>query len=369
MEVSSKKEMILEEQNILFFSRTMGQGGTENVILQLCEILKPRANKIIVCSCGGIAVQKLEEMRIQHYEIPDISEKRFSKMLKIYKKLIRIIKDEQITVIHAHHRMAALYSGIAAGTGIIQVINVHNTFHDKKLLTRLAYRGKNIIAVGEMVKKNLINAYHLPDKQVEVIHNAVKPYDGGGVLLPELAKEREEGNILIGNIGRLSKQKGMEYFIEAAGLLYEKYPRAKFYIVGDGEDRKKLERMAGKLLLDGVLTFLGYRSDIQNVMMHMDFIVLSSLWEGLPLTLIEAYSVGKTVIATAVDGTPEIVTDGISGLLVEAKDAVSLAEKMKWMIENPDRRRKMEENSVRKYREDFSFGKMQDSYVRYYERL
>lgn len=86
--------MKLEEQKVLLFTRTMGQGGTENVVLQLCEILKPRVNKIIVCSSGGINVKKLNSMGIKHYLTPDIAGKNPYSMIKTIAILKGIIKRE-----------------------------------------------------------------------------------------------------------------------------------------------------------------------------------------------------------------------------------------------------------------------------------
>ncbi|WP_438434521.1 hypothetical protein [Gorillibacterium sp. sgz500922] len=77
--------MKLENQNVLFLTRSMKLGGTENVILQLCEILKPRVNKIVVCSCGGVNVERLTAMGVKHFEIPDIAEKKLSSILRIIK--------------------------------------------------------------------------------------------------------------------------------------------------------------------------------------------------------------------------------------------------------------------------------------------
>lgn len=286
--------MDLGKQNILFFTRTMMLGGTENVVLQLCEVFKPKVNKIVVCSCGGVNVEKLTEMGIKHYQIPDISSKK--DILKICRTVKQIVEKEQITVIHSHHRMAAFYTEILFGSSIIKIANAHNTFHDKKGLTKLAYRNTKLIAVGEMVKKNLVEYYGIPNEQVTVIHNAIKPFDGKISPIPLLTEYRENGYKIIGNVGRLSEQKGMEYFINAVPGVIEKFPKTKFVIVGDGEDKDKLVNMVKQMNLDEYITFLGYRSDIQNVMSQMDFIVLSSLWEGLPLTPIEAFSVGKTVV-------------------------------------------------------------------------
>ena len=112
--------------------------------------------------------------------------------------------------------------------------------------------------------------------------------------------------------------------------------------------------------------FLGYRNDIQNVINQLDFIVLSSLWEGLPLTPIEAYSVGKTVIGTAVDGTQEIIRDGVDGYLIEPRNAYQIAEKMIVLIEQPEIREKMELQATHRYQEEFSYIKLKQRYIDFY---
>ena len=97
--------MNLNEQNIMFLTRTMELGGTENVILQLCEILKSRVHKIIVCSCGGVNVRKLEDMGITHIKIPDITVKRPREIFLTIKAIRQLIRQEEITIIHSHHRI------------------------------------------------------------------------------------------------------------------------------------------------------------------------------------------------------------------------------------------------------------------------
>lgn len=358
--------MNLSEQNILLFTRTMGLGGTENVVLQLCEILKPQVHNIVVCSRGGVNEKKLDEMGIKHYTVPDITIKNPITVIKIVTKLKKIIRQEKITVIHSHHRMAAFYARVAANSNIIQIVNAHNTFYDKKTLTKIAYRKANIIAVGEQVKQNLVEYFGISADKVAVIHNAIKPFEDPVVLDAELEKARQQGYTLVGNIGRLSEQKGMEYFIKAAALVYKENPNIRFYIVGDGEDAEKLKKLTDSLLPEGILTFMGYRSDIQNVMSQMDFIVLSSLWEGLPLTPIEAFSVGKTVIATNVDGTPEIVKDGENGLLVESKDIVALSNQIQYLASNVN---KLEELSIKArdtFQKEYCFKGLIYKYTQYY---
>lgn len=362
--------MKLNEQNILFFTRTMKLGGTENVILQLCEILQPKVNKIVVCSCGGVNVKILDKMNIKHCQIEDIENKSIFTILTTAIRLKKIVKEENITVIHTHHRMAAFYVSLLRLYRQCKFINTsHNTFTNKKLLTRFSYKNASLITCGEMVKKNLVEVYKLPENQITVIHNAVKPFDGRIINDSIIEKYHDDGMIVIGNIGRLSEQKGMKYFIEAAEIISKEYRQVRFVIVGDGEKKQELKTLVNEKKLQDVVLFLGYRNDIQNIMSQLDLIVLSSLWEGLPLTPIEAYSVGKTVIGTAVDGTPEIIRDGIDGYLVEPRNSVQLAKKMNELIENPEMLVSMGINAMKRYQEEFSFDKLSNRYLYFYEEL
>lgn len=358
----------LTKQNILFFTRTMELGGTENVILQLCETFKPLVNKIVVCSCGGVNEKKLKELNIKHYTIPDIENKNPSCILTVSKMLKKIIKNENITVVHTHHRMAAFYVAFLKIYKKCLFINTsHNTFDNKVKFTRYAYKHANLVACGEMVKKNLVETFGLPEKQVTVIHNAVKPFVDQIKVDPFIKQLHDEGFYVVGNIGRLSEQKGMEYFINAIPTVKLCMSNVKFVIVGTGEDEKKLMDLVIKLDLKDDCYFLGYRSDVQNLMSQLDLVVLSSLWEGLPLTPIEAFSVGRTVVATAVDGTVEIVNDGINGYLVSPKNSLEIAEKVIDVLQNKELRNSFEKEALQTYEDDFSFNQLKKSYQNYYE--
>ena len=360
--------MHLKKENILFFTRTMELGGTENVILQLCEILQPEVRKIVVCSCGGVNVGKLDKMGIRHYRIPDIESKRPQDMLKVVKVIKYIIGCEQITVIHTHHRMAAFYVTLLGLYKKCVFLNTsHNTFYNKRYLTRVSYKKAYLIACGEMVKKNLTGFFGLPDNKIMVVHNAVKAFDSEIVCDPLINKLHENGSFIVGNIGRLSEQKGMEYFIRAIPSVTVKHPEANFLIIGSGDCEEKLKSLVAELELTDRVIFLGYRTDIQNIMSQLDLIVLSSLWEGLPLTPIEAFSVGKTIVATDVDGTIEIVEDGVSGLLVEPRHPKQIAEKINWIIEHPNEKYQMEIAGKKRFVTEFSFAVFREKYINCYK--
>lgn len=140
-------------------------------------------------------------------------------------------------------------------------------------------------------------------------------------------------------------------------------------ISGSGEDEDKLKQLSKDLRVEECLTFLGYRNDIQNLMSQLDLIVLSSLWEELPLTPIEAFSVGKTLIATAVDGTVEIVRDGIDGYLIPARNPHIIAEKIIELESDTHTMKEFEKEAIKRYTDNFSYGQLADRYKLYYENV
>ncbi len=362
--------MELSKQNILFFPRTMDSGGTENVVLQLCEIFKPLVNNIVVCSCGGENIKRLETMAIRHYVIPDIENKSPFVMIKIAKQLRRIVREEKITVIHTHHRMAAFYAAVLRLYKKCSFINTsHNTFYDKKFLTKFAYKHAGLVACGVMVKKNLVDYFGIPDEKVTVIRNAIVPFDGQITKDETIERLHSEGCFIVGNIGRLSEQKGMEYYIQALPEVLKNHPETHFLIIGTGELENSLKERAKRLNIEDNLHFLGYRKDIQNLISQLDLVVLSSLWEGLPLTPIETFSVGKTVVATAVDGTVEIIRDGENGYLIPPQNPKAIARKVIDLLEHPDCRHVMEKNGYRTFLTEFSFGVFCQKVLDYYRSI
>ena len=348
----------------------MNRGGTERVIVQISKIMQKHAGSVVVCSRGGVGVKLLEEIGVKHITIPDIRSKNPVHILRCIRTLQRIIKAEKIDVIHTHHRMAAFYATLLKWYKKYTVINTcHNVFNDKKAFNRFAYKHLHLIAVGEQVKKNVVEFYGLPSSQVTVIHNAVEPFIGEIQPVPTLQAWRKDGCVIAGYSGRLSPVKGVEYFVQAVPTVKTSVPNAKFVIVGDGEEKERLVALVKELELEEDVVFLGYRTDVQNIMSQMDVIVLPSLTEGLPLTPIEAFSVGRPVVATAVDGTPEIVQDGVNGYLIPPRKVDEIAEKLVWILQDEEKRTAFGKNAQRRFAEEFSFEIYEKKITEYYQNV
>lgn len=290
-------------------------------------------------------------------------------MLKNAKELRRIVRDENITVIHTHHRMAAFYVTFLRLYRECTFINTcHGIFSDKKYLTKYAYRYAKLIACGNVVKKNLINYFNISNSQIEVIQNSVLPFDGiiqEEKLITDLHKN---GCFVVGNVSRLSEEKGVIYFINSLPKVIEKHPKTHYVIIGAGNEEQKLRNLTVELKIEERVHFLGFRTDVQSLIAQVDLVVLSSLTEGLPLAPMEAFSVGKTVVATAVGGTIDIIEDGITGCLVKPQSPEQIAENVIWMIEHPKEKNLMEREAKKRYDQEFSIERLSRAYIDFYKR-
>lgn len=351
---------------ILHVSRTMGQGGAEKIVYQLC--VDNSVHEQYVISCGGQYVEELEQAGVKHFMISDMDKKNPFLMLECLIKIWYVVLKEHIDIIHSHHRMAAFYARIISiFTGKKCVYTAHNVFYNKKKLLKFALKNSKIVAVGDGVKRNLMEEYSIPEDRIQVIYNSIKIEKTGeeDLLLKELKKK---GKYLIGTIGRISEQKGMDVFVKAIRLVIDKYPNVVGVIVGDGEDRKKIEGLVRELDLSKNIVFLGYQKNVLDIISQLEFVVLASRWEGLPLTPIEVFSQGKIIIASNISGNNEIVDNRLNGLLCEINDVREFSEKICLLLEDIVLLKKLENNAEQKYREVYSYSVFIEKYNYLYEQ-
>ncbi len=174
---------------------------------------------------------------------------------------------------------------------------------------------------------------------------------------------------LIGTIGRLTPVKGLSYLLQAVPILLRLRANVKLLIVGDGAIRKDLEAQARDLGIGENVVFLGHREDTLELMQALDIFVLPSLSEGIPMALLEAMAASRAVVASRVGGIPEIVDDGVEGILVEPMDATRLAESCLRLIDSPETAMKMGEQARKKVLQEFSAMAMADRVAGLYKEL
>lgn len=350
------------KNNILHISRTMDIGGAERIVYQLSSDLKDEFDSVHVASTGGLWESELAAHGIQHHKILDIDSKNPVTVLKLLFSIHQIIKQKGITIVHTHHRMAAFYIRLLKFVypKLTHVYTAHNVFKDKLPLYRFALKDAKSVAVGEAVNTNLKEDVGITDSKV--IYN--------GVILKETDNQVDEiisyDGIKLGCIARLSEQKGLSYLLDAMSLLTVKDIR--LFIVGDGELRNELENKVEELHLQDSVMFLGYRKDIVECINSFDFLVSSSLFEGLALNIIEAFMNGKTMVATDIPGINEVVNDE-NGILVPAKNPDALAGAIEKLATDVPLRNRLAFHAKKTYEEKYSYPMFLENYRALYREI
>lgn len=361
--------MKLSKISILHVTNNLGFGGVQKIIYQLCDATRDSFKNIKVASTGGVYVDRLKGIGIEHYDIPDLSTKNPINMLKIVRILTKIVKENHINVIHCHHRMAVFYAKLIP-VKVKIVYNNHTIYSDKAKSTHRILKNVDIIADGVKARKNVTDFFGIKDEnRITTINNAVDAYDGYYEEIKEITEAREEGKFIVMNSARLHPQKGMKYFVEAADILVKKGCEITFFIVGDGPLKEEIKGLVKEKKLEKNVIFLGFRKDIKNTISQCDLLVLTSVYEGLPLTPMEAFSVKKAVVATDIDGTREVVENGYNGLLAETENPLDIAEKIETMYRNREVLNKYCENAYQTYLDKFSIETFSKEYLTFYKKL
>jgi glycosyltransferase involved in cell wall biosynthesis len=260
--------------------------------------------------------------------------------LKFFISLMRLLRREQFDVVQTSAAKASLYGRFAARLAGIPVVifTAHGfPFHDfmspllrsflitlERLMSR--WCTDMVISVSENDRHMAITNGIVPPERVVTIRN--------GIDLNRQFPDRETarhglglspGRPVVGMIGRLSAQKAPDDFLRVASLVSRQFPDATFLVVGDGPLRRRVERQAIRLGIARSTKFLGFRDDVPLILAALDVFVLTSLWEGLPITILEAMAAGKPVVATTVSGVPEVVEHGVTGFLAPPKKVEQLA--------------------------------------------
>jgi glycosyltransferase involved in cell wall biosynthesis len=178
-----------------------------------------------------------------------------------------------------------------------------------------------------------------------------------------------EGAAVVVSVGRLSPEKGHRFLVEAIARMHGYEIDTHFVFCGDGPCQRELEIQCKRLGISNVCHFVGFRRDMGEIYQAMDLLVLPSLTEGLPTVILEAFAAAKPVVATAVGGVPEVVEDGVNGILVPPGRSDVLAEAIKECLAAPEKRGKMGEAGYHKVKSEFTFESLTEKFVSIYDEI
>lgn len=346
-------------------------GGAEKNTIDTVKGLHRLGYEVHLMSGGNIDHNLLGELElpsdVQTIIIPELTRNiNPVKDYVAYRRICRQITKEKYKIVHTHMAKAGVLGRSAARkSGVPCVIyGIHGMLFPRtaNILKRWTcrmierYCGRytdHFVAVGEDLKRQYISAGVGEPSKYHVIHTGIdverfrKASNNSQEEICKLKKDIGVGidDVVVGMVTRFDKNKGIEYFIEAAANVGRKIDHVKFVVVGDGKWREELNGYAAELgVLDKVI-FTGYRSDIADMISIFDVAVLTSMREGLSQFLVQAALMAKPIVTFAVEGAWEVVKDGVNGYIVPVKSVNTLSDRICKLVNDEGLRSEMGERS------------------------
>jgi glycosyltransferase involved in cell wall biosynthesis len=365
---------------LFYFITNLELGGAQTVLVHLMRRLdRSRFDPTVVCLYGSDtpAGAAIREANVPVIDLQMTHKWRFDAFWRLY-KLLRRQRPAILHNILFHAVLPGRILGRLAGTPLIlswrQNVELGSKLRDWLNRWTIALDDQ-VVAVSEAVRQAEIECSHISSSRITSIPNFV---DATQIQRQSVRTDRlvmrqtlglSQDRFVIGNIGRLHTQKGLAFLLNAMPAIQKIIPEVCLLLVGDGELRHELEVQARKLDLKEAVLFLGARDDVPQLLTTLDLFVLPSLWEGLPLAVLEAMAVGLPVVATDVGGTAAAVLEGVTGRLVPPRDTPALAQAIIQLGQNPALCRQMGQAGFAHVQENFTVDRAVTSLMTLYQTL
>lgn len=358
-EMKTSNEMMNRSptKTICFFNSNKAWGGGEKWHFSACKELSRKGyNTILVTHVHSQLRAKATEERLNVYSF-HIGNLSFLNPIKLL-VLFLFFKTKQVDTIVMNLPADLKSAGIAA-----KLAGVKNIIYRRGMPHPLRSTALNRFLFTKILTKVIVNSQEIgrslaqgnkgwfPSEKLVLLYNGMnldRPLDRSKKLY-----EKADDEIVIGNAGRLTSQKGQKYLIEMAQKLKQKQIKFKLLIAGEGELKNELQQMIKSFGLESEVTLLGHVTDMAAFMNSIDLFVFPSLFEGSANTLIETLFFEKPIIAFDVSSNPEIIQHGVNGLLARAFEVNDLTECVHKLINSPQLREEFVQNGVRILKEKF----------------
>jgi glycosyltransferase involved in cell wall biosynthesis len=361
---------------VLHLISSSGMYGAEAVILNLARTLRdgPHRCALGVFSNSANPNHQLHETALKEGFESHLIPCRGQIDRTAIASIRELVDRSGADVVHAHGYKADLYVYFALRGRGVPLVSTCHTWYDTDpwvsiygIADRYVLRKyTRVVAVSDEVKQRLLKA-GVGAGNIRMVRNGIdlSPFDGA--ILAHGEGRAADRAPVVGLVGRLAWEKGVDLFLEAAAEVLVEIPETRFKVVGEGPDREKLERMIDRLNIHESVTLLGRREDMASQYASMDVMVSSSRQEGLPMAMLEGMASGLALVATAVGEVPKVVVDGRTGLLATALDAGSLAAGISELLHNPEKRKRLGCAARQLIEEEYSAARMTKDYLRVYE--
>ena len=342
-------------------------GGAETLLLDLCrKIDKSKFQaKVYVLQDDNPLEKQFHDAGIE----VEFFHKNGKFDFSVIDRLVKSFKKDKPKIVHTHLFAADFWGGRAALKA--KVPHLISTKHDilsegfwrNYFGRKIRQKFEKVIAISKATQEYLIKQEKLDVHQIEVIYNGI---DRNKFLVEKPSLFRHQG-LVIGSVGRLSKEKGHKHLVRACRLL--KNRNWKLVLVGSGPLEKELKNSVRHLGIEDKVSFVGAVDDVRPWLEKMDVFVLPSVSEGLSLAVLEAALAGKFLVATHVGGVPEIIQNKENGLLFKPKNIEQLVRHLNWVDDHRELSAKMASRLQSEVAEKFDINKIIKQYQALYENL
>jgi len=363
---------------ILHLTHDMGIGGTEQVICQLIRNLDSTKYQCdIACIDGllGPLGQQLKQDGVQF----SVFDRRPGFDRALIGAIRRLLRENRYDIIHCHQYTPYVYGICAALFGRTKVVfTEHGRFHPdsyswKRRLVNplLGWCTDSIVAISAATAGALVHYEWFSAKTIDVIYNGI---DQTNVADDQSTKSRNEYNIpddyiVFGTIARFDPIKNIPMMVEAFAQVHKENSKTRLLLVGDGDERQKLNEQVERLGLAEAVIFTGYQQDTPKFMSMIDVYLLTSFSEGTSMVLLEALSTGTASIVTRVGGNVEIIDHNCSGLIIDSEDVEALVFCMMQLAADSNLRQRLSDKAVAVFNENFTVNTMASRYSETYHRI
>lgn len=351
-----------------------GPGGAETVLVRLSTELRARGHTVFPVGPDRGIGWLGARLREQGFE-PDTFSIRRPLDWRCLRGMIRLLRARRVDVVHSHEFTMAVYGAAAARwLGVPHVITMHGSQYvmakwRRRVALQAAFRSSvHVVGVSADTTAHLEREMGIPPGTlIRTVSNGV-PFREGDRAAVRRALDVTDREILLFAAGNLIERKGHAVLIRALASLRPPASEIpwRLAIAGQGVELERLRSLAAEMGVGDRVHLLGQRGDIMDLQTAADIFVMPSLWEGLPLALLEAMHAGTAIVASRTSGIPEAITDGVDGVLTPPGDVQSLADALATLLVSADLRTRLGTAARRRARAQFSMERMTDEYEALY---
>ena len=367
----------MKSLHILHTEAAKGWGGQEIRVLQETNLLLDRGHRVsLICQTGSPLEEHCRSFAHSRFDFKSISMERVMNLRSLV-ALYRYISKVSPDIIHTHSSIDSWLGGIVGKTSGIPVIRTRHVslpvkdFFPNHLL--YSYIPERILTSGGMVADVVKRVRCVNPDKVVSISAGVDLYKFNAEISGEKIRKElkvKSDQTLVGKIGVIRGWKGHNYFLEAIPLVLKEISDARFIIVGNGPGFEEIQSKVNGMGLKNQVSLLGHREDIPEIMAALDVQVLASFaGEGTPQVIPQAFAMKTPIIATKIASIPELLGNGERGVLIEPKNALSLAEGVLQIVKKPELASQLVNNAYAYCRKELMVDKMIDATIAIYKEV